>query len=114
VPPERDSLGDLLRRQPLRILVAGGITALGIIVLALVALLGGNDDPSQAGPADDTVPVEELPPAAPEEPPVTEPPPTMVVRSDWYRKGSSVYAQRQSAQTIPAGPGTTTSTPAPR
>jgi hypothetical protein len=109
VPAERESLGDLVWRQPPRILVAVAITAVGVLVLVLVAALGGGT-PDAAGPVDDPVPVEELPEEPAESPP-TEPPPTMVVRPDWYRKGSSIYAQRQSAQTIPAGPGTTTTTP---
>lgn len=98
-----------MRDLPVRVVVAGVITVIGLAVLAVAALRGGGEDPA----APTTTVADDVTSTT-----VRPAPTTIEVLPDWYRKGNSRFSERGPAPTVSSLPPTsttsTTSVPAAR
>jgi hypothetical protein len=91
-----------VRDVPPRLLVAIGLTVVGLAVLAVASLTGGGgEEPATASTSTSS----EVTVTA-----GTVPPTTIELLPDWYRKGNSRFSERGPAPTVSSLPSTTTTT----
>lgn len=98
-----------------RYLVAIAITAVALLVLGGVTLLGGDDAdvPGDGGgdPTSTTTAPSTTAPTADPEPPEDTTTTTIAIRPDWFPKQTSRYSDRQPVVTVSTLPPTTTERP---